>query len=316
MDIAITGAGGFIGSNMVRYLADKGHNVLAIDRKEPKDETRKSAWSRAHESQIVSLQEHEPDLAGIDVVYHFAADMGGVGYFHYHDFWPYIVNTRIDCNVLEAMVNAGVPRGFVASSACIYPTEMQYFPHRAPLLYEDLAETGTPDQMYGRAKLMLLRLAERAPVDIRVGILHTVYGTGQERAGERMKFPTAIATKTLTARETGTVEIWGDGHQLRSYLWIDDALAKIEALTMNEENIGPTNIGYQGAVSVREVAQLCANIVGIEPQYTYTTDRPSGVLSRDCDNTKFWDAFGHMEPTTYAEGFKQLLEWLVSSGDN
>jgi GDP-D-mannose 3', 5'-epimerase len=316
MDVAVTGAGGFIGSNMIRYLADKGHNVLAIDRKQPTDPTRKQTWCRAHETQTVSLQENQPDLTGIDVVYHFAADMGGVGYFHTHDFWPYIINTRIDSNVLEAMINAGVARGFVASSACIYPTELQYRPHEAPLLSEDLAEQGTPDQMYGRAKLMLLRLAERAPIDIRVGILHTVYGTGQEREGERMKFPTAIATKTLAARETGKVEIWGDGNQLRSYLWIDDALAKIEALTMHDKNIGPTNIGYQGAVSVRDVAQLCANIVGIEPEYTYTTNKPSGVLSRDCDNAKYWNTFGRMEPTNYTDGFTQLLEWLVQSGDN
>jgi nucleoside-diphosphate-sugar epimerase len=316
MDIAITGAGGFIGSNMTRRLAEQGHNVLAVDRRKPKDQTRIDSWALAHEIQLVSLQDDQPDLAGIDCVYHFAADMGGVGYFHNHDFWPYIVNTRIDCNVLQAMIDANVPRGFVASSACVYPTEIQRYPHKAPRLYEALVETGTPDQMYGRAKLMLLRLAERAPVDIRVGILHTVYGTGQEREGERMKFPTAIATKTLAARDTGTVEIWGDGHQLRSYLWIDDALAKIEALTMDPVNIGPTNIGYDGAVSVREIARLCAKIVGIEPQYTYTLDKPSGVLSRDCDNTKFWEQYGRMEPTAYADGFTKLLEWLVQSGDN
>ena len=310
MDVAVTGASGFIGSNMVRFLAEQGHNVLAIDRKEPRELTRRAAWSKAHGTQVVCLQDAKPDLSGIQVVYHFAADMGGVGYFHAHDFWPYIANSRIDMNVLEAMADAQVYRGFVAASACIYPTEIQMEPGRAPLLREEQAETGQPDQMYGRGKLMLLRLAERAPVDIRVGILHTVYGVGQERQGERMKFPTAIATKALKARETGTLEVWGDGQQLRSFLWIDDALAKIRALTMDDRNIGPTNIGYQGAVSVADVAALCCELVGVKPQITYTTDKPSGVLSRDCDNAKFWNHYGRMEPTDYRRGFTRLIEWL------
>lgn len=316
MDIAVTGASGFIGSSMVAHLARQGHNVMAIARHKPTDPERLRAWNLSHEWQLVALDQHQPDLAGVDVVYHFAADHGGVGYFHAHDFWPYVLNTRIDCNVLESCIAAGVPRTFVASSACAYPTGPQMREGNAPLLNETFLEHGPADQMYGRAKLMLAVLADKAPVDIRVGILHTIYGIGQTHKGERMKFPTAIATKMLAARNTGKVEIWGNGQQLRSYLWIEDALNKIEALTMHPENIGPTNIGYQGAVSVREVVQLCANLVGIEPQYTYTQDKPSGVLSRDCDNSKFWEHFGHMEPTTYADGFAALLDWLVSSGDN
>jgi GDP-D-mannose 3',5'-epimerase len=316
MDIAVTGASGFIGSSMVKYLARRGHNVMAIARHEPRDPQRLRAWKQAHEVQLVSLEEHQPNLAGVDVVYHFAADHGGVGYFHAHDFWPYVLNTRIDGNVLQACIESGIPRTFVASSACAYPTAPQMRQGNAPLLDETLLEHGPADQMYGRAKLMLALVAQKAPVDIRVGILHTIYGIGQTHTGERMKFPTAIATKMLQARKTGKVEIWGNGQQLRSYLWINDALAKIETLTMHPVNIGPTNIGYQGAVSVRDIAHLCASIIGIEPEYTYTDDKPSGVLSRDCDNSKFWKHFGHMEPTSYADGFEALIDWLVTSGDN
>jgi nucleoside-diphosphate-sugar epimerase len=297
---------------MVRYLAEQGHQVLAVDRKPPHDATRKAAWDKAHDHQVICLETTKPDLTGMDVVYHFAADMGGVGYFHTHDFWPYIVNSRIDLNVLQAMTEAEVGRGFVAASACIYPTEIQMEPGNAPRLREEQAETGQPDQMYGRGKLMLLRLAERAPVDVRVGILHTVYGVGQESHGERMKFPTAIATKAIHARETGRLEVWGDGQQLRSFLWIDDAVAKIAALTMDDRNIGPTNIGYQGAVSVAEIAALCCELVGADPVITYTTDKPTGVVSRDCDNAKFWEHYGNMEPTDYREGFTRLIEWLES----
>jgi GDP-D-mannose 3',5'-epimerase len=310
MDVAVTGASGFIGSSMVAHLARAGHNVMAIARHVPTDENRLHSWRMAHEIQLVSLSERAPDLTDMQVVYHFAADHGGVGYFHAHDFWPYVLNTRIDCNVLEACIAADVPRTFVASSACAYPTTVQMQQGQAPLLNEMMLEQGPADQMYGRAKLMLTTLAEQAPIDVRVGILHTIYGIGQTHVGERMKFPTAIANKVLAARDTGLVEIWGDGSQLRSYLWIDDALAKIEALTMDAKNIGPTNIGYQGATSVREIAELCAEIVGIQPTYTYTSDRPSGVLSRDCDNAKFWQRYGHMESTGYAQGFGRLIEWL------
>ena len=316
MDVAVTGAGGFIGSSMVGYLADRGHNVMAIARNIPRDPQRLSNWNKAQRVQLVALNKYQPNLDGIEVVYHLAADHGGVGYFHAHDFWPYIVNMRIDSNVLEACIKADVSRTFVASSACAYPTTMQMEPGSPPQLHEGLLEYGPADQMYGRAKLMLTLLGQHAPIDVRVGILHTIYGTGQTHAGERMKFPTAIATKMLAARDTGHVEIWGNGEQLRSYLWIDDALAKIEALTMDSENIGPTNIGYQGAVSVREVAELCAQIVGINPAYTYTTDRPSGVLSRDCSNAKFWQRYGHMENTGYAEGFGRLIQWLETTHGN
>lgn len=316
MDVAVTGAGGFIGSSMVGYLADRGHNVMAIARNIPRDPQRLSNWNKAQRVQLVALDKDQPNLAGIEVVYHLAADHGGVGYFHAHDFWPYVVNMRIDSNVLEACIHADVSRTFVASSACAYPITMQMEPGSAPKLHEGLLEYGPADQMYGRAKLMLTLLGQHAPIDVRVGILHTIYGTGQTHAGDRMKFPTAIATKMLAAQDTGNVEIWGNGEQLRSYLWISDALAKIEALTMDSENIGPTNIGYQGAVSVREVAELCAHIIGIDPAYTYTTDKPSGVLSRDCSNAKFWERYGNMEHTGYAQGFGRLIEWLETTHGN
>lgn len=316
MDVAVTGAGGFIGSNLVAYLAAQGHRVHAWSDHVPTDPTRLAAWRMAATTRLADLSTTKPVFDGMDRVYHLAADMGGVGYFHVHDFWPYLVNSRITFNVLEACIEAGVERAFFASSACVYPTVIQMQEGDAPLLHEGLVEHGKPDQMYGREKLMMLRLAERAPFDARVGIIHTVYGTGQEREGERMKFPTAIATKTIAARETGTVEIWGNGRQLRSYLWIDDAVAKIAAVMDADAYAGPVNIGRQGAVTVQEIADLCARIVGIEPRFTYTDDMPSGVLSRDCDNAKFHELYGRMEPTGYAEGFTRLIDWLeATSGD-
>ena len=287
MDVAVTGAAGFIGSRMVEHLRAQGHSVLALTRDD------------------CDLSTTVPDFAGCSVVYHFAADMGGVGYFSAHDWWPPIVNGRITANVMQACAEQGVKRAFFAASACAYPTEGQRRRGRAPLLSEDMLEHGQPDQMYGREKLMMLRLAERAPFDARVGILHTVYGDPVDR-GPRTKFPTAIVRKVLAARETGVVPVWGDGSQLRSYLWIDDAVRKIERV-MGDGYRGPVNIGYQGAVSVAQVVHLVCALVGVEPRIEYDTSAPAGVAGRDCDNAKFWNLYGDMEPTSYADGFGRLI---------
>jgi nucleoside-diphosphate-sugar epimerase len=293
VDIAVLGASGFIGSAMTEHLRGSGHDVLALTRSDG------------------DLTAGPPDLRGARVVYNFAADMGGVAYFHTHDFWPALSNGRITANVLQACVEQGVERVFMASSACAYPIHLQ---RRRPAhrLEESELESGVPDQMYGREKLLLTRLAERAPLDARVGILHTIYGDPFPR-GQRTKFPTDIAAKMLAARDSGTVEIWGDGLQERSYLWIDDAVAKIAAIMDDDDNPGPTNVGYQGSISVQHVAELCADIVGIRPTYTYTDAKPSGVRARDCSNAAFWGRYGRMEPTDYRSGFAQLIERLEAA---
>ena len=313
MDAVVLGAGGFLGSHMVKRLTEQGHNVLAVTHNAPTDPFRRAAWDGAADRELLDLRRDHLSLRGAQVVYNFAADMGGVGYFNAHDFWPYLNNSRITFNVLESCARSDVDCVFMASSACAYPTEAQMTPDLAPLLHEGLLEQGTPDLMYGREKLMLTRLAQRVPFDARVGILHTIYGIGQDREGERMKFPTAIATKMLAARKSGTVEVWGDGRQLRSYLWIDDAIDKIQALMADYDNPGPMNIGRQGAISVLGVAAICQDIVGITPRYTFTDDKPSGVLSRDCDNAAFWGRYGYMEPTDYREGFTRLIDWLEAA---
>jgi nucleoside-diphosphate-sugar epimerase len=270
VDIAITGAAGFIGSNMAKYLIEEGHRVHAIDHAEPTDPFRLGVWNECHNKSVIDLTTTEPVFATADMVIHLAANMGGVGFFHKHDYQPYIDNSRITFNVLSAIARWEIPTSFVASSACIYPTHLQMDERRPAVLHEDLIEFGWPDQMYGREKLMLLRLAERHEQDVRVGILHTVYGVGQECEGERMKFPTAAATKAIKARETGFVSMWGNGEQMRSYLYVDDAVNKIWAI-MNEDYDGPVNVGYQGAVSCNDIQRLCLRIAGAPDAKITTT---------------------------------------------
>jgi len=237
--------------------------------------------------------------------------MGGVGYFSEAQVAPFISNSRITFNVLEMCASQGISRAFMASSACAYPVPIQMIEGAAPLLTEDLLESGPADQMYGREKLMICALSRHLPFDCRVGVIHTVYGDSDSVDETRMKFPTAIARKVLKAGTTGQVEIWGNGKQLRSYLWIDDAVAKIIRI-MEGDNPGPINIGYQGAISVLDVVNLCSTHLGISPQVLSNTTRPSGVLARDCSNKKFWNLYGRMEKVGYSNGFGMLIDALVS----
>jgi nucleoside-diphosphate-sugar epimerase len=243
-------------------------------------------------------------------VIHLAADMGGVGYFHSDaDFTAATTNTQIDINVLRAVAETGA-RTFVASSACAYPIEQQMTEGEPPLLAEEEVGFGTPDALYGAAKLHLARMAAKLP-NVRVGVLHTVYGPLCERDGRRMKFPAAVATKALRARETGVLELWGNGRQMRSYLYVDDAVDRILQLTDAERYEGPVNVGYEGAVTCRDVAELCLDLAGV-PDATIHLNlaEPSGVLARDCDNTEWRRRFGPTDDVELREGFRRLIEWL------
>ncbi len=314
MAVAVIGASGFIGSRVTEALLDRGEEVLVVSHREPRSERRARIWERAQDRKVVDLQSQSIDLQGCETVYNFAADMGGVGYFSDAQVGPYIANSRITFNVLEASSAQGVQRLFMASSACAYPTQLQMTSGHAPLLSEDLLEHGPADQMYGREKLMICALARHVDFDCRVGILHTIYGDSEALSRRRMKFPTAVARKALAARETGRISIWGDGSQLRSYLWIDDAVAKILRV-MEGDNPGLINIGYEGAISVASVVAICTDHLGITPEVQTDLNAPSGVLARDCSNALFWSLYGQMEPTDYTAGFGSLIDELDALGD-
>jgi len=310
--IAVTGAGGFLGSHIVAELTRRGFDVRAIARTAPTEPIRAEAWATARHRFIADLNDGFP-FHGCDMVVHLAADMGGAGYFHSdRDFDAYLNNSRITAGLLEACGRYRIGRLFAASSACAYGTNTQRTEGYAPKLAEhQLDQLGPPDQLYGREKLNLLRLCERAPFDARVGILHTVYGPGQDAEGPRAKFPPAAAAKALAARTTGTMECWGNGAQLRSYLYVDDAVERILRVLLNDDYQGPVNVGAEGAVSCVDVLRLCADLAGVaDAEITFTADRPSGVLGRDCDNTKWTATYGAPSKTPLPVGFGRLLEWL------
>lgn len=309
--VVVLGGGGFIGSNLVRRLVELGADVDAVDIAFPEFRAEALVGARKVHANLLSRDETWRAIRHAGTVFHLAADMGGVGYFHSDaDLGAAMRNGQITLNVLEAVQRLRIERTFYASSACAYPTQFQQNILAAPPLEEGWVGCGTPDACYGAEKLHGLRLVAKVP-GARVGILHTVYGPGQEHEGRRMKFPAAVARKALAARRTGTLELWGDGKQLRSYHYVDDAVKQILTITSSPDYWGPVNVGAAGAISCRDVAEICLAHAGA-PDATITTNpaEPSGVLARDCSTRKYVEHYGAVPGRTYPAGFGAFLDWL------
>jgi len=309
--VAVLGGGGFIGSNLVCRLVSDGHDVTAVDVQFP--DWRLCALDGAAR---LTLDLTDPKnvtaaLDGADLVYHLAADMGGVAWFHGPQDWPAsLTNGRITNNVLTGCTIADIDRIVYTSSACAYATEIQHTPGQAPKLQEsEHLSWGTPDAGYGWEKRYGLELCTRAPIDARVAICHTIFGPLQEHEGQRMKFPAAVITKALAARTSGRLELWGSGEQRRSYLFIDDAVDRLITLGFDDRYNGPVNVGAEGSVTCEEVARMCLDIVGADAEVV-TIDGPVGVMSRDCDNTKWAQTYGEPSQTPLDVAFTKFAEWV------
>lgn len=290
MKVAVTGSQGFIGSHMRNFLEDYGYDVTPI---------------------LGDLRKYDKNIfRGIDWVFHFAANMGGVGFFNKYNYEPVVENMAIDSNVLRACEAAGVKRLFYPASACAYPIDIQATESKTPLLKEDMLLPANADQMYGWEKLMMILLAREAPF-IRVGILNTVFGEGQTWSGEKAKFPPSITYKVLQSKRTGKpIEIWGNGKQTRTFLYIQDAIAKIHEIMATDEYWGEVNVASDEIVNVKQCADWLCDIAGIEPNYRFDLSKPSGVLARGIDNSKFNEHYKYRSKFTTRQGFERLYRWM------
>lgn len=309
--VAVLGAGGFIGSHMVKFLKDKGYWVRAVDIKWP--DFRKELWSGADDELWHDLRDQEQTetaLYGADWVFHFAADHGGAGYFHSDADYPAALNNmQIDLNVLKALQPN--QRLFYSSSACAYPIELQDKPGHK--LKETEIDHGPAERLYGSEKRQMLLFCNELP-NARVGIFTTIYGPGAEYEGIRAKFPTAICKRIADAEKisplNSKVDVWGDGKQERTFQFIDDALEKIYRVMTSEKYEGPVNIGSDEVVTVQQCVDYVAEAAGISPVYEYRKDKPTGVNARLPDNTKFNRLYGEVPQTPAKDGFIKTYEYI------
>lgn len=304
MRVVVLGGGGFIGSHLVAALAERGDHVTAVDLCFP--DHRREWWAKGT-VEFFDLRRQIPKkslFAGADLVFHLAANMGGVGFFHSHaDPSASADNMQIDLNVLQACRETQT-RLFYASSACALPE------HDGPL-HEQLLGLGPADQMYGEEKRFMSLLLTRYQL-AKVGIFHTIYGPGQDTDGQRSKFPPAICRKVRqAATEGGDVEIWGDGTQMRTFLYIDDAIHKILRVIDAGIYAGPVNIGSDEEVTVKQCADWLCAYAGISPKYRFDLGKPTGVMSRGCDNGTYNRLYGKLQTLPARDGLIKLYNWML-----
>lgn len=308
----VTGAGGFIGHHLVRYLKDRGYWVRGVDVKEPEYEA-----SAADEFRLLDLRKVEHCMTateGCAEVYHLAADMGGIGYITAFHADIARNDTMINVHMLEAARQNGVSRFLFSSSACIYPQHLQKDSDVTPLK-EDDAYPADPEEGYGWEKLFMEKLCQYFRQDYgletRVVRFHNVYGPLGTYEGGKEKAPAAISRKVAMAIDGGDIEIWGDGKQTRSFMCIDDCTEGIYRL-MRSDYHEPLNLGTDEMVTVNELVDIICSIAGKTLVKQHDLTKPQGVRGRNSDNTKLREVLGWEPGIDLRTGLVETYRWIAA----
>ena len=308
--VLVTGAGGFIGHHMVKYLVDSGHWVRGADIKYPGYEP-----SAAQEFELLDLRRWDNCLQatrGVDEVYHFAADMGGIGYINNHHVDSARNNVLASTHMLEASHVNGVSRLFFASSACVYPQYLQDVPEVKPLKEED-ASPYDPDEGYGWEKLFTEKLCqyyhEDYGLETRVARFHNVYGPLGSYDDGREKAPAAICRKVALAKSRDEIEVWGDGFQTRSFMHVDDCTEGVFRL-MHSEHRQPLNLGTDRLVTINGLVDIVAEIAGKTLGKRHNLEGPQGVRGRNSDNTRVRQVLDWEPLISLEDGLAVTYRWI------
>ena len=311
MRAIVTGAGGFIGSHLVKNLKARGYEVTGVDLKKPEFEETAADWfilgdlrnARVAKSVIKDAQE----------CYCLAADMGGMGFISRFHAQILYNNVQINANTLDAAKTNGIKSLFLSSSACVYPMYRQKKTDVKPLKESD-AYPAMPEEAYGWEKLISEKLFmyyhDEYKLRVRIARFHNIAGCGTWTGG-REKAPAALCRKVAIAKLTGnhSIEIWGDGKATRSYCYIDDCLEGIRRMMAIETLDGPLNLGSNELISVDGLADLVADIAGIKIKKVHVQG-PQGVRGRNSDNTLIQKTLGWQPRTPLEEWLKPTYEWI------
>ena len=311
--IVVAGAGGFIGGHLVARLRSEGRRVRAVDIK-PLGE-----WYQVFddvENVVADLkrrEECERVCTGAEQVYQLAADMGGMGFIEHHKALC-MLSVLTNTHMLLAASAAGVSRFFYSSSACVYAADKQTSPDVAPLkesdAYPAMAEDG-----YGWEKLFPERMCRHFREDFglatRVARYHNVYGPNGTWEGGREKAPAAICRKVIQAkhRREPTIEIWGDGSQTRSFMYIDDCIHGTVAIA-GSEILEPINLGSSELVTVNQLVSIVEEIAGIRLKRSYNLHAPKGVNGRNSDNAMIQRELGWEPSIRLRDGMERTYRWI------
>jgi nucleoside-diphosphate-sugar epimerase len=309
--VVVTGAGGFIGHHLTRYLKQRGYWVRGVDLKAPE-----YAPTDADEFCLLDLRRWEDCLqatAGVDEVYALAADMGGMGFISRNHAQILHNNILISTHTLEAARQNGVRRYLYTSSACIYPEYRQLSADVTPLKEED-AYPAEPQDAYGWEKLVTERLcgyyAAEHGIETRVVRFHNIFGPLGTWEGGREKAPAAMCRKVAVAKLTGRseIDIWGDGEQTRSFCYIDDCVQGIYRL-MRSDYAEPLNLGQDRLVSINQLADMVAAAAGTRIDKRHV-DGPQGVRGRNSDNSRLRQVLGWEPSVSLEEGIARTYAWV------
>ncbi len=311
--VLVAGAGGFIGGHLVKRLNAEGFWVRGVDLKQHE-------FSALPTDEFIVGDLRDPRVAtaavqGIDEVYQLAADMGGAGYIFTgeHDACVMHNSATINLNMLEAGRLAGVRKFFYSSSACIYPEYNQLDPDN-PKCSEDSAYPAAPDSEYGWEKLFSERLylayMRNYGISVRIARFHNIFGPEGTWQGGREKAPAAICRKVAEADNGGAMEIWGDGKQTRSFLYIDECLEGVRRL-MESNSAGPVNIGSDEMVSINLLAAIVMDIAGKKLRVNHISGA-LGVRGRNSDNRLIREVLGWSPSVPLRVGLEKTYGWIAS----